>query len=224
MDTIPVPTQATIPQQPAHPFWQHFSPRTLLLIIVLLFITGGLLFLAIRQEQPTRLTSIVPPSPTPSPAHSVLSLVPSTSSTSAIQSVGIVVDSHENQLTGAQINIAYDPKILSNVTIKQGTYFTNPTILLNTVDSVNGRISYVIAIGPSSKETTGSGTVATISYQLLAAHSTNPQQATTTKLTFLPKTEVTQQGVLGSVLKTTKDLTITIPQTLLLSPIPSATK
>lgn len=201
--------QPTAIEQPPtqHPFWQHISKRTLLLIVVLLVITGGLLYLALKQEQPTPSVTAVP-TPTVSPAHATLSLVQQPASTSALQTVDVVIASNGNKLTGAQLNLAYDPKVLSNVTIKPGTFFPNPTILFNSVDKVNGRISYVLAISLNGQEASGSGAVATISYTVL------PTTGTTTKISFLPKTELTQQGILGSVLKSTTDLTIQIPQRL----------
>lgn len=196
-----------------HSFWQHFSPRTLLLIIVLVLITGGLLYLALRQESPTtKITSA--PTPTPLPAHATMMLTQE-SSTSTTQTVDVIVNSNENKLTGAQLDMSYDPSILSNVLIRQGNYFANPSVLFNSIDKKNGRISYVIAIGPTSQQSSGSGIVATISYTLLHTASK------TTKLSFLPKTEVTQQGILGSVLKSATNLTITVPQSLLLSPSPT---
>ena len=201
-----------------HIIWQHFSKRTLALIVVLMLITGGLLYLAIREEQPSVQVAVIP-TPTPSPAHTTLSLLPATtaSSVSALQSTDIVVHSNMNKITGVQLEISYDPNVLSHVTITAGTYFPQPTTLLNTVDKVNGRLSYVLAIGPTSKEASGSGIVATISYTIL------PTASSSTTLAFLPKTEVTQQGVLGSVLKATNNLAISIPQALLLSPIPTIT-
>ncbi len=183
--------------------WQHFSKRTLLLIAALLLITGGLLYLAIKEDQPQTISKLIP-TPTPSPAHAILSLVPETSSTSALQKVDVVAQSNGNQLAGAQLNLSYDPTVLTNVTIKSGTYFANPTILFNSVDKVNGRISYVLAIQPTGVEASGSGTVATITYSLA------PTASASTTLSFLPKTEVTQLGILGSVLKSVKNLTIQI--------------
>lgn len=214
MDNTATPTQQEVSAPKMHPFWKHFSKRTLALIVVLLFITGGLVYLAVREEQPSQIATVAP-TPTPNPAHAVLSFVPETSSTSAIQTVDVVVESNQNHLTGAQLNIAFDPKVLSNVTIKPGTYFTNPTVLFTTVDKVNGQISYVLGIGANGQEASGSGTVATISYTLL------PTASPSTKLSFLPKTEVTQQGVLGSVLKRSTGLTIQIPVALQLSPTAS---
>lgn len=193
-----------------HPFWQHFSPRTLVLIFVLLVITGGLLYVALQQEQPSPVASTVPTS-TPNPSHTTLSLQEETASSAATGTTDILINSSSNKVTAVQLNLAYDPQILSHVVVKPGTFFASPTILYNIVDQPNGRISYVIAISPSGKEASGSGTVATISYTM------SPTAASFTKISFLPKTEVTQQGILGTVLKSTTDLTIPIPLSLRLA-------
>lgn len=208
-NTQPTVPQTTLEQPTQHPFWQHVSKRTLLLIVILLAITSGLLYLAIRQEQPQpKIGEPLTQAPAPSPAHATLSLVQQPASTSALHTVSVMVAANGNKITGAQLNLAYDPKVLSNVTIKSGTFFQNPTVLFNTVDKVNGRISYVLAISPNGEEATGSGTVATISYTLL------PTLNATTAISFLPKTGLTQQGILGSVLKTSTDLIIQIPKNL----------
>lgn len=181
--------------------WQHFSKRTLALIIVLTLITATLLYLAIRQEQPAPSVTIAP-TPTVSPAHTTLALIPQTASTAAYQTVAVMIDSHSNKVSGTQINLAYDPTVLSNVSVKLGTYFTNPSILLNTVDTKNGRITLVLGIQPNALQATGSGTIATVSYTLL------PTTKSSTQISFLPKTAVTQEGELSSVLASTSDLTI----------------
>lgn len=198
-------------------FFQHFSKRTLLLILVLIAITGGLLYLALRQQTNTQTVAVLPPTPTPSPAHSTLWLVQEPqSSTSASQIVDVDINGFSNSPSGAQINLSYDPNLLSNVVVKSGTYFNNPAILLNNVDSTNGRITFVLAIQPQGNPATGSGVLATISYTIL------PTSNPTTTLSFLPKTEITQLGILGSVLKNSSNLTISIPVLLMLSPAPSA--
>lgn len=185
--------------------WQHFSKRTLLLIFVLLCVTGGLLYLAVREEKPAAV-----PTPTPTPkisyAFSTLSFVPQTATTtSSRQTVAIHIDSNKNQVSGVQVNLAYDPTILGNVTVKLGDYFPNPNVLLNTVDATNGRITLVMAIEPTAQQASGSGTIATLSYTLL------PTTQKSTTISFLPKTTVTEEGQLDTVLKSTQNLTIQIP-------------
>lgn len=184
--------------------WQHFSKRTLILIAILALVTAGLLYLAIRQDQPTPKVSMAP-TPTVSPAHTTLSITPGNASTSARQTANIVIDSHSNKVSGIQLNLSYDPTVLANVTIQQGQYFTNPNVLLHNVDKQNGRITLVMAIQPTAQQASGSGTVATISYTFL------PTTKESTTISFLPKTAVTQEGELSSVLATTTNLTIAIP-------------
>lgn len=211
MDTAqpsnPIPTQPATPQpEQKYPFWQHISKGTLVLIIILLIITGGLVYLAIRQQQPLPASKQASASPTPTTAHAFSTLAfveeSSNATNSAIHTVAVQVTSNQNQLSGAQLNIAYDPKVLGNVSIQLGNYFTNPSVLLKTVDTTNGQITLVLGIQPNSQQASGSGTIATISYTLL------PTTENTTKLHFLPKTTLTQEGELESILKSTTDMTI----------------
>ena len=213
MDTAQQMNQSVLTQpsspKTSHPFWQHVSKKTLTLIILLFLITAGLLYLAIRQEQPQpKSGESITPTPIVSHAFSTLSFVPVSATGSALQSVAVHVESNKNNLSGAQLNIAYDPKILGNVSVQVGNYFTNPSVLLKTVDATNGQITLVLGIQPNSMQANGNGTLATISYTIL------PTQKETTTLRFLPKTTLTQEGELNTVLKQTTSLTIPIRHVL----------
>lgn len=194
---------ATVQPTNKHSFWEHFSKKTLGLVLALALITAGLVYIAIRQEQPAK-TSAPIPTPKVSHAYSILSLVLESASNAAYQTIAIHVDSKQNRLSGAQINLAYDPAALTNMSLKVGDYFANPTILLKNVDAKNGRITLVLAIQPNAHEASGSGTIATLSYSVLPSTSS-------TKIQFLPKTALTQEGELETVLKSAEDYTITIP-------------
>lgn len=183
--------------------FQHFSKRTLLLIGMLLVITAGLLYLALNENQPANT-----PAPTPvskvSLAHSTLSLSQLSASDAATfgTGLGLHINTGSNKVTGVQFEIAFDPSIVSNVKVTQGTFFTTPIVLINTVDQKNGRIFYAIAISPTGTPVTGTGQAAVITYTLL------PTAKTSTLFTFLPKTVVTQVGTLESVLQKANNFTL----------------
>lgn len=188
--------------------YQRMSKRTLLLIVILTGITAGFLYLAlIPQQQPKQLLS----SPTKSVtkvalAHTVLSLVaqpPYPESVTRI--VDLVANPHGNKVNGVQVELAYDPNVITGVLVTPGPFFPNPIVLFKTIDMQDGRISYVIAPSLSDSPTTTSGVVAKITLTL----STTATSSTT--LHFLPKTKVTQPGTLESVLKNAQDLTLTFP-------------
>ena len=116
-------------------------------------------------------------------------------------SVDINLNTGSTAVSAIQIVISYDPTMLTNVVIHPGTFFTNPTVLQNTIDTTKGIISYTIAIPMDATQKTGNGTVATISYQLTSGAKTT--------MTFRPETKITSEGINDSVLKTA--LPISLP-------------
>lgn len=186
------------------------SKKTLALIIFLFIITCGLLYLAIvtppYKKQPT------PTSPSPTPisvnAHTMLSLTQasaSESSKTAPYTLSVLIDSGENVVNAVQLELAYDPQAITNVILTPGTFFQQPTALLNNINAVDGRISYALAeqIDISGKK--GKGTLAYISFTVQPTFS-----GKTTTFTFLPKTAVAADKVLESVLKKAIGYTLTV--------------
>ncbi|HSW89228.1 MAG TPA: cohesin domain-containing protein [Candidatus Saccharimonadales bacterium] len=104
------------------------------------------------------------------------------------------IKTNKQPISGVQLAIAYDPKVLQNVSITPGDFFDHPVILQNAVDATNGIVYYTLAINPNSAQISGEGTVAVLHYTGLAA-------GNSTKVSFLPQTKVTSQGVNDSVLK-----------------------
>lgn len=186
---------------------QKVSKKTVMLISVLTVITIALLYAAIVQ-QPKSSPIVAKPVQKVSLAHTVLSLVNESSTTPSQlnKTVSVMADPHGNKINGIQIELSYDPTVITNVTITPGSFFSHPVVLFHTIDKVDGRISYVIAAGLSDGLATQSGVVATLALTL------NPQATASTTLHFLPKTKVTQEGTLESVLKTAEDLTLTLPK------------
>lgn len=195
------------------------TSKTTILIAVLFLITCGLLYLAITTTPGTKK---VAPSPTPTPmsvnAKTSLSLTTASASESspsasgsgqakiAGYTVAVVVDS-TNKVNGAQIELSYDPKALTNITLTPGTFFKQPNTLLKNIDAANGRISYALAEQVDLPGKSGHGTVALISFDLTPA----AKAGETTKITILPKSAVSADKILESVLKETHDITIPLP-------------
>lgn len=178
------------------------SKRTIILIALLIIVSGALLYTAAYQGH-KQTEQISQPMVTPViNAHTILSLSPSTNTTN---SVDVTMNTMGDNVTAVQAEIVYDPAKLKNVKITQGSFFTNPIVLFNQIDPKTGRISYAIGIQPMDQPKKGSGTVATISYDLV------PGAKGPITLTFLPKTKVTAEGVAQSVLKTANSITINLP-------------
>ena len=123
-------------------------------------------------------------------------------------SFAINISTGRNKITGVQLEIAYDPKILSIVSLTPGTFFPTPNILLNTIDSETGRISYALVLQPSQAPLFGSGTVARLQ---LKQNFSGGNLSSQTTLTLLQKSLVSALGIDGSVLRETKSATINLP-------------
>lgn len=173
------------------------SNRTIILIILLSVVTGVLVYLAVTPKQPTTEEPITVAAPTPTPvAQTMLAFMPNPLTiASPSGSVDVQIDTGTNNVTAVQLEVEYDPKVVTNVTLKPGSFFQNPVELLSNIDTKNGKISYAIGILPSDNPQKGQGTVATLSFR------TNLGVGQATQIKFLPKTLVTASGITSSVLK-----------------------
>ncbi len=181
--------------------------QTPLLIILLSILTAFLVIIAIAPKK----AGITPPpaqnKTVVSPADTTLTLSNTTPAPGAIQTVEVVADSGKNTVTGVQLELSFDPKLASNVSIVSGSYIKSPVELLKKVDYVNGRISYVIGVPIGGTGVQGSGTVAVITYTEAGAKG----QPVTFK--FLPKTLVASQGFSENALKKASNYTKVIGET-----------
>jgi hypothetical protein len=190
------------------------SRKTLALLTSLLLITGVLLALALtsskkepvapEQQQPITTE----PSPTTPVAYTVLSMQPNpVTVTNGQGSVDVMINTDQNDVTAVQLELQYDPKVLSNVKVIQSDLFENTVVLLNQTDTKNGRISYAMGIPPSQQPIKGTGKIATITFSARAT-----EGITSTELSFRPLSLVTAQGISTSVLKESTGTTINLAQ------------
>ncbi|HEV2339619.1 MAG TPA: cohesin domain-containing protein [Patescibacteria group bacterium] len=192
----PQPEQSTGKQKGNTPY---FPPRTIVLIGLLAVFTVILLFISFWGKlSGQRVTEKLPvPTPTPNFAHSILRIMPSASA-SASPAEDVTIDTTTNIVNGVQFELSYDPSVVTNVIITPGPFFSHPIILFDNVDQKNGRISCALALAPQDTGVQGTGVVATISYTKFNA-------AQPAVFHFLPKTKVSEKGILDSVLKKTEE-------------------
>ncbi len=190
--------------------------KTTILIVILAVITGVLIFLAVRNDSAQQLVNRVSePTPTlaPQPYATLdfgtelldLSLI------SATQTVDIVLDTGNKPVAGVQVELSYDPTVLSNVRIlpsQQSLFGTGTQVLISAVDPEQGRISYAVAISAEGSEVAGKGSIARIGF---TANKTRGIPAT--QLTFLSKSAVTTLSSQNSVLKSSTPLQIKLAPT-----------
>src|SRR5205814_1477444 len=115
------------------------------------------------------------------------------------------VNTGTDTITGVQIEAAYDPTVLTNVQLTPGPFFTNANVIINKIDTKNGRISYVIGIQPAGTHVQGQCIAAVIHYSVL---STTTVSSTT--ISFQPKTFVSVEGTSDTALQKFTDITLQI--------------
>ncbi len=166
-----------------------------IIILLLLLICAVLIYILKNSQQKPNIISNpipLPLSPTPAlPEESSLSFIPDTiyALTGQKNEVDIQINSQGKYATGAQLELAYDPAILTDITLTPGTLFPNPNILLNNNDEKSGRISYALSLSSNDKPRNFSGTTAIIKFKVRE----NIIQNQTT-IYFLPKTTIISQN------------------------------
>lgn len=185
--------------------------KTTFLIIILSFIAVILVVVALRPAEVSnkvRDNTQVSLQPTPSSADTLLYMTPNPVQLSGTtSSVDVMINSNKNNVTAVQLEIAYDPKVLTNVKLKAGTFLPSAMELLNVNDSKSGRVSYALAIPMAQNPVSGTGTVATLSFDKNPSASSSTTQTT---ITLLDKSLVTMAGEKNSVLKSTQGTTVLI--------------
>jgi len=185
------------------------SKRTLFLIFALFIITSVLLMMALYKPNSKPTTTQIIPLLEKQIAQTILSFgTPSVATSSSAlplsYSLPINITTGENKVTAVQLEMQYDPEVLTNVQVAPGSFFRNPTMLLNQIDEKTGRISYAFGVNPTDQGVVGNGVIAILRFK---AKTGTPMQ---TQITFLPKTLVTAENINESVLKTTNDAVFTV--------------
>lgn len=187
------------------------------LILFLLLLTLAVVIYVVRiPQKPTTISSPIPLislSPTPTlPAESFLSFIPDIIYTPAGQNgeASIQLNSQSIYPTGAQLELAYDPTIMTEVTLTPGTLFPKSAVLLNNNDETTGRISYAISLYKNEKPQNFSGTTAILKFKVKENIIQNQ-----TAIYFLPKTAIIADG--GNI-----PLKIAYGLKIIINPAPSA--
>lgn len=190
--------------------------RTVALIIFLTLLATSLFFLAFSSLQNTKKSSTVSENLNTeknklTSADTSLMLLPDSFSLSSSGSaeVAVVIDTGKNSITGAQIELGYDPNVITAVQIRPGVFIESPVELLNRIDLKTGRISYALGVPLGKTPVQGKGIVAyvTVKKSMKATYATAQSY-----ITILPKSLVTSLGENGSVLKNMKGSTINVSQ------------
>lgn len=170
--------------------------KTWILVAGLVILTAILLIVSLTSKNFPPLSSS-PKNAKTDFAHTSLAISEDirSSSVSGKYEADVTIDTDKDKVNGVQIELSYNPKTLTNVDIKPGSFFTDPTVLIKTIDTKNGVIRYALAIKPNEEMLKGMGTVATISFSKVGISETT--------LNFLPQSQVSTRGLNQSVLKKT---------------------
>jgi hypothetical protein len=163
------------------------SQKTLTLIGILSFVTIVLLILAfyvnVPQNKPIKKVYV---------PQTVLSIPKPVASASAYMT-DITLTTERKKVTTVEIELTYDPKVLTKVDIKPGPFFPSPTILYKKIDTVKGRISYLLGIGLGQKPIIGNGVAAILTF-------TPTVKSGITTISFLPTSKATVSTEVSSIL------------------------
>ncbi|MGH7202968.1 MAG: cohesin domain-containing protein [Candidatus Levyibacteriota bacterium] len=171
------------------------SKITVALLMLLLIAVG--VFFFIKDDSPDNafMTSLTHPSITQTPDEkTTLSMTSALTSVRAGQtiSVTVLINNQDLKPTLAQLELAYDPTVLTATNILPGMYFTKPTIALQNISLDTGRISYALrcplqqnSITATDCANAATNNLATVTFQV-NPYTTKSQ----TKISFLPKTIV----------------------------------
>jgi Cohesin domain len=172
--------------------------KSTIILLLILFSVISIFFVyknSYLKKSTVHTNPLLQATPTPE-SESTLTLIPGslTIINGKRSAVDVVLDQKGYPPTLIQLEIVYDPNVLTNFQIVPGNFFTNPTVLLNTNDEKTGRISY--AVKPSDQEVSNKnkGIAATIFFTPKAGVS-----QTETSLYFLPKSAVKIQDKINTL-------------------------
>lgn len=182
---------------------KHKTTFVVGLVILIIIVLSGILLLGHTQTSKTNPMISASPTPTKPAGQTRITFSPNplvlTQNTTGKQTIDILVDTQGNKIYGADVELVYDPSVLQDVTVNQGTFLQNATLLKNNpVDTVKGRISYMIAVSPKQGPEEGTGTLMSISF---VPNLTKLQQNKVTGISFLPGTAVSASGNKSSALQ-----------------------
>lgn len=171
--------------------------KTWTLVGALTILTAALLYLSLFENKNPAPAPQVTVTPTKQAAKTSLSFSDEQkyASGSSLLKTDILIDSKDNKITGAQIELIYDPKVLSKIEIIPGDFLKDSVEVLKKIDVKTGRISYVLG-SKLNKNSHGAGIIATITYLRLTS--------SITTIDFLPQTLITAQGFSESALVDSK--------------------
>ncbi len=175
--------------------------KSILLVIGLIILTVVLLVLSFMVKKSSPAPTVTTKTQT-SFAQTNLSISenPRTASTSGSYETDVNINTGANKITGAELVLSYDPKVLTNVDIKPGSFISGPTVIQKQIDTTQGTIKLIFGTSQGAKGIQGTGQLAVISFTKTSAADTD--------INFLPDTLISAEGYDQSVVNEMTSATI----------------
>lgn len=201
--TPPAPQVGTIPtpEEVVKDVKKGNFNKSILLVIGLIILTVVLLVLSFMVKKSSRAPSATTKTQN-SFAQTNLSISenPRVASTSGSYETDVNITSGANKITGAELVLSFDPKVLTNVDIKPGSFISGPTVIQKQIDTTQGTIKLIFGTSRGAKGVSGTGQLAVISFTKTSAENTD--------INFLPDTLISAEGYDQSVLSKTSSAVI----------------
>lgn len=177
-------------------------------LLIIIFLCSYALLLYARPDEeaaPTKQEETAIPTAAPN-AQTKLSISPEFLKLTgdSPQNIRVMVDTGENSISQAQIEISYDPKALTVTSVSNGSFFSGVQPLVNKIDARRGRIEFAASLSDNQEAVKGSGQLAGISFVPGPEASRSGQ----TRFTFLPKSSVRGHNETASLLLSTEGILI----------------
>ncbi len=184
---------------------QSKNTTVLLALFVILVTTIGLIIVIWTKKDPQPVTQKPPPIPDNAPTTSIkpfttgavqVNLHPRTTSTQVGQEIlfDVSIDPGKFGVTGVEAHLTYSPIILRIKKIEPSSYFANPDVLINNIDSKTGVIDYAIA---SRKYSMNPGIAFTIVAEALSTTQETDPILTLSQNTKVGLRDITNNATLG---------------------------
>lgn len=160
--------------------------KSLLFLLSLLFLITSLsLFLKASDRQKTAIRPAVPTlAISVSEAKLTLSPNPILAIRGQATQSMVLIEAQGDRTKTVQLEMAFDPSMITNLTLEPGPFFSDPKILLNNIDYNTGRISYALEANSPQKKFEKKAPVVKITFTAI------PSAQNGSALYFLPKTTV----------------------------------
>lgn len=186
--------------------------KTSILILALALTTLVLIFLAVKNERDKKVIEDVTAFPTAIPTLAPFASLSFASesvdlsgSKSAQKTIDVIIDTKGKEVSGAQLEIVYDPKIISDVFISnpEGSFFGSEALIpIREVDDEQGRLSFAVSLPQHLPEKRGRGVLMQMTFKV------NKKLSKRTSISFLPKSMILTSKSSTTVLKETHPLEV----------------